>query len=728
MRHRLLSSEALPLGGLLAVTIGVFWKIALTDQFTWMDGSDTAFQVLPWLQEQVRQWRTGHFPLWEAHHWAGQSLIGLMQPGVAYPLNWLLALFPLEDHHIRIPVLNWYFIAIHYMGVAFCYALCRDLKASRAAAMLASISFGLCGYLGTNVWPQMMNGVVWAPLIFLFLFRSLRGGRMWFHAAAAGACAGMALLSGHHQAPCFLVLAVGVTLLFLAFSGRASWVRVLASGLTFAGFTLAVAAVQILPSREYYQHAFRWVGSRDPVMFGQKVPYIAHMVLSFHPVSLFGIVVPGVEANITPFLGITIFSLAIIAVLEGWERLEVRLFALLSVFGILLCLGQWSILQGLIYSLVPGMDKARNASFAILVFQFATAVLACFGLDILLAGGMAKVAWRNVGVAALGFGCFLYLVLIARFVFEPARGPNETGVALAALDAVLLGGLFLLWFKGRLSRGAMTWSLVGLTVFEIGNVTGSSYRHREQGWNNLNRLYADRDVVGFLRDHLGDGRFDVNTADMPVNLGDWDDLDQFNGYTGITTNIVGIAFDANSRRLFGVRYYVSNKPRVAGQTPVFQGASGLNVFAELESFPRAWSVKRLEEVSDERLFPGKLASSSPDELRSTGFLAGGKPALDVCDGEDAILFQKIRATSYGLDVEMKCKRMVIVGNDYFPGWIVRIDGEKTVMYEVDRALQGFVVPGGKHRVEVAYRPRPVYVGAGISIAGLLGVAVLGFWR
>jgi Bacterial membrane protein YfhO len=320
----------------------------------------------------------------------------------------------------------------------------------------------------------------------------------------------------------------------------------------------------------------------------------------------------------------------------------------------------------------------------------------------------------------------LYMILIARFAFQPAHPLNETGVALAALNAILFGSVFLLWYSGRLSKNAMSWSVIALALFEIGNVTGSQYKHREQGWTNLNRLWADRDVAGFLKDHLGDGRFDVNSTDLPFNMGDWDGLDQYNGYTGVTANIVGIAFDANSRRLFGVRYYVSVKPRLPGQNPVLRGASGLNVFEEPEPFPRAWSVKQVDEVRDDRLFPTKLAISSPDQLKTTGFLSRDKPDLDVCDGEDAIAFRKVRATSYRLDVDMRCKRMVIVGNTYFPGWIVRVDGRETRMYEVDRALQGFVVPTGKHRVEVSYQPKSVYAGAALSIAGLLGVCALGF--
>lgn len=723
---RISSSELVPLAVLFLLTVAVYWKIALTDQFTWMDGPDTAWQVLPWMQEEVRQWQTGHFPIWEPHHWGGQSLIGRMEPGAAYPLNWLLALFPLENGHIRFAVMNWYFVAIHYMGAAFCYALCRDLKAGRAASILAAVSFALCGFVGNNNWPQMISGAVWAPLIFLFLLRALRSDRRrWFHAAAAGACTGMSLIAGHHQAPSFIVLAVGVSLLFYGISRNgAGWPRAISTGLIFGAFTGAVAAVQILPSHEYYERAYRWVGSPDPLTWKQKVPYMAHMSLSFHPISLFGIVVPGVEANITPFLGITIFSLALIAVVEAWERFEVRLFALLSLFGIALCLGQYSILEGLIYALVPGMDKSRNVSFAILIFQFPAAILACFGLDLVLSGAAAKSRLKYAALAVLGFSALMYLFLIARFAFEPDQARYQTGVPLAALNTVLFGAVLLTWAAGRMSNRALSWWIVAVAVFEIGNVTGSAYPHREQKWTNLNRYADGRGVIDFLKNHLGDGRFDVDMADWPGNIGDWEGLDQYDGYTGVTVNILEMHFQPNSRRLFGVRYYVAPKPRSPGQNPVFQGP-GINVYEEPEPFPRAWSVKRVEQLPDENMVLGKIALSSPDEFRTTAFLTDGKPAVENCDGEDTIRFQTIRATSYKLDADMRCRRMVIVGNNYFPDWQVRVDGKQTRMYEVDHALQGFVVPGGQHRVEVSYKPKWLYAGAAISIAALLGLIGLG---
>src|SRR5205085_53709 len=84
-------------------------------------------QVLPWYQFEAGEWHQGRFPLWDPHHWGGQSLIGQALPGAAYPLNWILFLLPLRKGWIRQPYLHWYFVLIHYMGALFCYWRCLDL-------------------------------------------------------------------------------------------------------------------------------------------------------------------------------------------------------------------------------------------------------------------------------------------------------------------------------------------------------------------------------------------------------------------------------------------------------------------------------------------------------------------------------------------------------------------------------------------------------------------------
>lgn len=145
-----------------------FWKLVLTNQYSWLESTDLSYQVLPWFQFQATEWHAGRFPLWDPHLWNGQSLVGQAQPGVLYPLNWILFLLPLQNGYIQLGFLNWYFVVIHWMGAVFCYWLCRDLDRSRIASLFAGCLFAFSGYLGHIDWPQMLNGAVWTPLIFLF--------------------------------------------------------------------------------------------------------------------------------------------------------------------------------------------------------------------------------------------------------------------------------------------------------------------------------------------------------------------------------------------------------------------------------------------------------------------------------------------------------------------------------------------------------------------------------
>ncbi|MGH9672053.1 MAG: hypothetical protein ACRD44_02645, partial [Bryobacteraceae bacterium] len=60
---------------LLVLTIGFYWKLTLSGQYTWLAGPDLAYQVLPWYQFQAGEWHAGRVPLWDPYQWAGQPLL-----------------------------------------------------------------------------------------------------------------------------------------------------------------------------------------------------------------------------------------------------------------------------------------------------------------------------------------------------------------------------------------------------------------------------------------------------------------------------------------------------------------------------------------------------------------------------------------------------------------------------------------------------------------------------
>ena len=88
---------AAALFALLLLTIGIYWQLTLSTQYTWLENPDQALQVRPWLEFQAREVHAGRIPMWDPNHYAGQSLIGQVQPGLTSWPNWILFAMPLRD-------------------------------------------------------------------------------------------------------------------------------------------------------------------------------------------------------------------------------------------------------------------------------------------------------------------------------------------------------------------------------------------------------------------------------------------------------------------------------------------------------------------------------------------------------------------------------------------------------------------------------------------------------
>lgn len=71
--------------------------------------------------------------------------------------------------------------------------------------------------------------------------------------------------------------------------------------------------------------------------------------------------------------------------------------------------------------------------------------------------------------------------------------------------------------------------------------------------------------------------------------------------------------------------------------------------------------------------------------------------------------------------------MAVVSENDYPGWRARVDGHPAQILPAYLSMRGVVVPAGRHRIEMDYRPLSVYAGALLSFVGLLGATFL-LWR
>jgi hypothetical protein len=568
----------------------------------------------------------------------------------------------------------------------------------------------------------MVNGAVWSPLVFLFLLRAARGQRPWASSLLSGFFLGIGWLAGHHQMNIFMSLATGGMWIWLSVrDSKLDW-SILRLAACSLGLAVMASGFQTIPTAEYARHSVRWVGStHDPLRFDETVPYSVHEQYSLRATSLLGIFIPNVYSNASdPFVGIVGFSLGLLGVALCWRERELRWLSLISFSGIFFALGPNSFLDGILYALVPVVDKARAPDAATIVFSLGLAPVAAFGLDAITRAESALVS-RRAGFILVGVAAVLAL---AGFVFFAGKMNVDERVMNTALCATLLAVLLTAMRTGNLSPRAGTVAIVLLMLGELSAVTGRRFLNQsippERPY--LHALSENKDLVGYLHSRPGVFRTEYNDKEISYNLGDWEGLETSNGYlASITDNIFGMDWYApQARDFFGVRYFVSRKPNRPDQIEVFQGSSGINIFENPSAYPRVWSVHQVLAAPG-----GPMWTDQKFDARSMVRLASGpEPALAACpSAADDVQLRYHAANHLRIAANMQCRGMVIVADTWFPGWRAWVDGRSVPIEQADGGVRGVVVDEGNHIIEMRYLPASILVG---GLMTLLSVGIVVF--
>jgi hypothetical protein len=710
---------------LLIISVLFHWKLVLTNQYTWLESPDMANLVMPWMQFQASEWHHGRFPMWDPNSWTGQPLFGQGQPGAAYPLNWLMFWMPLNDHGwLRQDVLHWYYVLIHFLAALTCYALARELGRSKEASIVAGSIFALGGYVAFTDWPQMLNGAVWAPLVFLYLFRVARGEGMLASSLLSGFFLGVTWLVGHHQLPLFVSIAAAIL-----------WIAVVASSqpvarmgrLALAAFAITgmTSAFQTFPMAEYGRQAVRWVGEERPEGLGETVPYELHKDHSLKPIGIIGLVVPGISAGAyDSFVGGAAMTLALIGIIVGWKDRRVRWLGVMALGGILFALGPNSVFHGMMYAVLPLVDKARVPAAGSIIFMLGLAPLAAFGVDS-LARPENRSFTRRVGWILSGFAAVL---IFASLFFYAARVPlaiSDNRMVITAFVALLLAGLLAGLRSGGVSPRAGTVAALALILFELGNVTDYWLPDRAHGIY-LSKLAAHFDLARYLKAQDEFARFTYDDKEIPYNIGDWYGIESFNAYAAsVPANLwAQDVFSERVQDILGIRYYLGKTAARPDQHQVFQGQAGVNIYENPNAFPRAWSVHQSRKVLGPQQGHDLLADSGFDAHNEIFLVGEVPPHLASCAGDD-VSIARHEPNYVRIEAQMECRGMVILTDTWFPGWRATVDGKSARIERAYGFVRAVLVEPGNHVIEMRYRPLSVYLGAALSLlaAGIVIASV-----
>lgn len=652
----------------------------------------------------------------------GQPLVGQTQPGPLNPLNLIMLLWPLDEAgYLRFSVLNAYFVAIHIVAALGLYWLCRELRRTRGASILATCAFSLGGFVGSAPWLDVLSGALWTPWVVLFFLRAARGSRPFESAALGGVFLGMAWLSGHHEIPLLVTLALGCAWsAVVIFAHRPHRTTAITRAALMFTIAAPVGALQMWSTIEFGRLAMRWGPAGGPVGWKDQVPYLSAAIYSFTPRGLFGIAFPDHDTggDSSAFLGVIVSALAVFGLIAGWRYAAVRWLAVLAGGSLIYALGEFTPVHGVFSTLVPGLNKARVPVRALHLLNFAAAVLAAYGVDRLAGGRAAQWSLRVAAALALPGAGILFGALTWNLQASEA-------LLLSAFASVAWLALVVAWTRARpsLSREALFGLALVLMMAEMSATLTRGWKSRfeEKSQRFAKQLYAHRDAAEFLKHEPAPNRVRVNDQDVPVNFGDLHSIDMQEGYTaGVTSNLLIFGRQtAAAQRLFRVTHYLGREAELTGWEEVFAGAGSIKVFRNPRALPRARTVHQVQMVQSTAYLAGRIEDPAFD-AGTTALLVGNfAPALETCAGDDNIKIAAYAPNRVIIKTEMKCRGLLVLADTYFPGWEARVNGRSTPILEVYGGLRGVVLNGGQHEVDFRYRPRAVFGGAALCLAGLL---------
>jgi hypothetical protein len=127
---------------------------------------------------------------------------------------------------------------------------------------------------------------------------------------------------------------------------------------------------------------------------------------------------------------------------------------------------------------------------------------------------------------------------------------------------------------------------------------------------------------------------------------------------------------------------------------------------------------RVQFVADRKAALAALATLDPAQAA----VVEGAPR-SLTPAVQSVEITAYTSDSYQIRYIASSDSLLRVAVPYYPGWKAAIDGTEADVVPVDEALMGVFVPSGSHELMLQYRPRWFRIGAGLSAAGVIVLAL-----
>lgn len=695
-------------------------------------------------------WHKGEMPLWNPMLFCGAPFLSDIQSGIFYPLSLVFYVVPM-------PYAFNVFVITHYM-IAACllYALTRRWGCSMPAACLSALCFSLGGYLVStaNVLNNLQSAI-WLPAIFLSFEKGREGHTLFYHLLGAVFLA-IQFLGGEPQLVLFTVVLVFAHNLIV--NRQTGWFKHIAKTsivLAFVGMiSIALVAVQLLPSWEMFRHSVRTTGFN----FQEATKF------SLDPLAVFQLLGPPLfeiyhngsrqlSWLLSNYFGLISLVFAMMAVFYVRDN-RTKFWTGCLILSIILAFGRHTPLFFLLYKTVPFFKSFRFPEKFMFVFAYAIALLAAFGFDYILEKG--HLAIRNV---ILPFALLIVFFLAASVIRTWGPSSAVSCVYLTPRSFVLICISFLcivLFFKKAINKSTFCALVVIISTVDLvvahmhfNPVVSETFYAKEP--ELAHSIGRDKDSARIYVKSCAYNDFRGRSL-APFTLqkiwryylrpstGTLYDISYVNGTGGTETQyqwlITELLEKLNIKKrirfleLTNTRYLVAMAPEeVEGEVHAGRLKKIQRHLYQLPyALPRAYMVPEVKIVPNQAKAIEEILKDDFDPRHSV--VLEKRPQASDMDGQGGEVLNmsyegpnktKVTAQSLG--------GYLVLLDSFYPGWRVLVNGKEQEIVRANGLFKAVFLEPGMQQIVFTYRPRSFVWGLRISLISVCLVAIgLWIWR
>jgi len=696
--------------------------------------SDVVNQIIPWKIFTIDQFKSGNIPLWNPYNLAGSPHLANWQSAVFYPLNLLFLLF------------NWanawglFIISQPLLAGIFTYLYCQNLKLSKPASLIASISFAFSGFLTTWFqWGTLGHAILWLPLC-LWAIEKFTLTRKTKYLVANTFFLAFSLLAGHLQISLYVII---FSFIYFLFKSNGLSIKEISSRIFYWILPFAIVAFQFFPSIELYLNSAR-IGSYNPGWYKFfQIPF--QYLVTFITPDFFGnpttrnIWGTGSYVEMMGYISAVSLILALSTIKLFKSKQLVRFYWISTLAALLIGL-KIPISNLFLFTRLPVFSSSSPARIIGLI---------CFALSILAAYGFDH-AKKNHLKTSLKLLIVLSLLWISTFILIPQEHIVVVRRNLMLPSALVITSV-VIFFAVKKKKSLHLIASLALIILISADLF--RFHHKFNPYTNKQLLFPSQSITSQLaklpQPNYTFGLFDAN-LNLPFNLFSLQGYDPFifkrypelisyhkDGTINLDPKTTGVQINKNDKytialtSLLNAKYFI--QPTVHGSAPwelhLWEYSDQFKLIQEDESYQLFENIKARDHFY---LTSDYHVTSSNQEIVNTLFNPQNKsiilensPPIDIQSNNQSpgeIKLTKFLPNRLEFDLSVNQPALVYINSNYYPGWKAFVDDSKTSIMRANYSFKAIPVSTGARKLILVYQPPSFTIGLSVSTISLAWVA------